>query len=50
MRPRRGPQPPAAAAGTPPLRSTQALDRYERKRNLAMARRVRVRLGELQPA
>jgi tetratricopeptide (TPR) repeat protein len=29
---------------------TQALDRYERKRNLAMARRVRVRLGELQPA
>ena len=29
---------------------TQALDRYERKRNLAMARRVRERLAELQPA
>ena len=29
---------------------TQALDRYERKRNLAMARRVRDRLAELQPA
>ena len=28
----------------------QALDRYERKRNLAMARRVRERLTELQPA
>jgi tetratricopeptide (TPR) repeat protein len=28
----------------------QALDRYERKRNLAMARRVRARLAELQPA
>jgi tetratricopeptide (TPR) repeat protein len=27
----------------------EALDRYERKRNLAMARRVRERLGELQP-
>jgi hypothetical protein len=29
---------------------TQALDRYERKRNLAMARRVQARLAELQPA
>jgi tetratricopeptide (TPR) repeat protein len=29
---------------------TQALDRYERKRNLAMARRVRARLADLQPA
>jgi class 3 adenylate cyclase len=29
---------------------TRALDRYERKRNLAMARRVRDRLTELQPA
>ncbi len=28
----------------------QALDRYERKRNLATARRVRERLAELQPA
>jgi tetratricopeptide (TPR) repeat protein len=28
----------------------QALDRYERKRNLATARRVRQRLAELQPA
>ena len=28
----------------------QALDRYERKGNLVMARRVRERLGELQPA
>jgi len=28
----------------------QALDRYERKRNLAMVRRVRERLAELQPA
>ena len=28
----------------------QALDRYERKRNLAMARRVRERLAELQAA
>jgi tetratricopeptide (TPR) repeat protein len=27
-----------------------ALDRYERKRNLVMARRARERLGELQPA
>ncbi len=29
---------------------TQALDRYERKRNLAMARRVREQLAESQPA
>ena len=29
---------------------TGALDRYERKRNLAMSRRVRERLAELQPA
>ena len=29
---------------------TQALDRYERKRNIAMGRRVRERLGELQLA
>ena len=29
---------------------TQALDRYERKQNLAMARRVRERLTQLQPA
>jgi tetratricopeptide (TPR) repeat protein len=29
---------------------TQALDRYERKRNLAMARRVRARISDLQPA
>jgi class 3 adenylate cyclase/tetratricopeptide (TPR) repeat protein len=29
---------------------TQALDRYERKRNVAMGRRVRERLGELKPA
>jgi hypothetical protein len=29
---------------------TEALDRYERKRNLAMARRVRERLAELQAA
>jgi tetratricopeptide (TPR) repeat protein len=29
---------------------TQALDRYRRKRNLAMARRVQERLAELQPA
>jgi hypothetical protein len=28
----------------------EALDRYERKRNVAMARRVRERLAELQPA
>jgi tetratricopeptide (TPR) repeat protein len=28
----------------------QAVDRYERKGNLVMARRVRERLGELQPA
>ena len=28
----------------------QALDRYERKRNVVMARRVRERLAELQPA
>jgi tetratricopeptide (TPR) repeat protein len=29
---------------------TEALERYERKRNLAMARRMRARLAELQPA
>ena len=29
---------------------TQALERYERKRNLAMERRVRERLADLQPA
>jgi Flp pilus assembly protein TadD len=29
---------------------TQAFDRYERKRNLIMVRRVRERLVELQPA
>jgi hypothetical protein len=29
---------------------TQALDRYDRKRNLAMARQVRARLADLQPA
>jgi tetratricopeptide (TPR) repeat protein len=29
---------------------TQALDRYGRKQNLAMARRVQERLAELQPA
>jgi hypothetical protein len=28
----------------------EALDRYERKRNLAMARQVRERLAEVQPA
>jgi hypothetical protein len=28
----------------------QALERYERKRNLSMARTVRNRLAELQPA
>jgi hypothetical protein len=28
----------------------QALDRYERKCNLAVSRRVRGRLAELQPA
>ncbi len=28
----------------------EALERYERKRNLAMARRTRRRLAELQPA
>jgi tetratricopeptide (TPR) repeat protein len=29
---------------------THALDRYERKRNLAMARQVRARLADLEPA
>jgi hypothetical protein len=29
---------------------TQALERYERKRNLATERRVRERLADLQPA
>jgi hypothetical protein len=29
---------------------TESLDRYERKRNLAMARQVRTRLADLQPA
>ena len=40
-----GSQSEAAAAAL-----EQALDRYERKRNHAMARRVRERLAELQPA
>jgi len=42
----------AAAGGGDEAATTleQALDRYERKRNLATARRVRQRLAEFQPA
>jgi len=40
----------AERSGEAAIPLTEALDRYERKRNVAMARQVRERLAELQPA